>query len=804
MSATNAAFGAQATLARSGAADWSLGDGYVFHAGITLDSDTIDGGGGNDHIYGDMAVILPQLAAAGIGTVATFNAYPSSELGGTPEANYNYVYGFGPFGSLHPWGAPTATSPFGVDADTIRGGDGNDVLFGEIGNDNVDGGAGDDQVSGGFGNNIVSGGTGTNQVAFDRSRDTHLSGGGNDIARSTLDLTAGSPILPISWQSAVGSNVGHGMLNPITGPLSWTGTLPVGVIVNSVLQSAVSGNLNAWWTITLTLNMSEAVTVAGGIPTLTLNDGGTATYTGGSGTKMLTFSYTVAAGQKTGNLKVIAVNLGSAKITNAAGSPADLAGAIADAVTDYDASNGTPWSSQVAVLSGLGTLVSRTIDNDNGRVWTNVFDVSGTASWAWLTNDRDGQGNLVEQYGTNDDGTHWLTLYDVANAYSWSSVTWTFDANWAGTSLGGTLDNGTHTNAPVGAGAALDVALWFDTPYDANWSTGSHYSVPTGGSVELSGGFGSSNDKVTFVGTGTLKLDQSTAFAGQLVGFTGADVLDLTDITFGSGTTAKFTASGIGGGTLTVSDGTHTAKIALVGDYSLSTFTASSDGHGGTFVVDPPLHPASTPQPASVSVVPADVVAAPRPTVASSSAVAPTEFATVASVTTATILPSHASIGSAAGESASVAQPVRSAGPASPEFGSIVGNSTLPGESTLAIPAIADRASLPTMDAPQTAIVREIVSPDDLIRAIRKGDIAFKIEAPAVKPAAGSPWLFNEAHGTFEAPPAERFMIVVDSDEDGDDARVRPANPPPCRCSPVRLCPIGPGLTPFDWHGHGR
>ncbi len=48
--------------------------------------------------------------------------------------------------------------------------------------------------------------------------------------------------------------------------------------------------------------MSEAVTVAGGTPTLTLNDGGTATYTGGSGTNALNFSYTVAAGQNTASL----------------------------------------------------------------------------------------------------------------------------------------------------------------------------------------------------------------------------------------------------------------------------------------------------------------------------------------------------------------------------------------------------------------------------------------------------------------------------------------------------------------------
>ena len=43
------------------------------------------------------------------------------------------------------------------------------------------------------------------------------------------------------------------------------------------------------------------------------------------------------------------------------------------------------------------------------------------------------------------------------------------------------------------------------------------------------------------------------------------------------------------GGTLTVTDGSHTAQIALLGNYLASTFVASSDGHGGTMVVDPAL-----------------------------------------------------------------------------------------------------------------------------------------------------------------------------------------------------------------------
>src|SRR3984893_14365100 len=69
--------------------------------------------------------------------------------------------------------------------------------------------------------------------------------------------------------------------------------------VSSVTGTA--GDYNAGKPLTLTLNMSEAVTVTG-TPTLTLNDGGTATYVGGSGTSALTFSYTVAAGQNTPDL----------------------------------------------------------------------------------------------------------------------------------------------------------------------------------------------------------------------------------------------------------------------------------------------------------------------------------------------------------------------------------------------------------------------------------------------------------------------------------------------------------------------
>jgi hypothetical protein len=68
------------------------------------------------------------------------------------------------------------------------------------------------------------------------------------------------------------------------------------------------------------------------------------------------------------------------------------------------------------------------------------------------------------------------------------------------------------------------------------------------------------------------------------------DVIDLADITAGASATVAYSGNN-SPGTLTVSDGTHIAHIALLGNYSLADFTLSSDGHGGTSVVDPPLSP---------------------------------------------------------------------------------------------------------------------------------------------------------------------------------------------------------------------
>lgn len=95
-------------------------------------------------------------------------------------------------------------------------------------------------------------------------------------------------------------------------------------------------------------------------------------------------------------------------------------------------------------------------------------------------------------------------------------------------------------------------------------------------------------ENVTFGGTsGVLGLARSQTYAGAITGFshTGGTSLDLEDIAFVNSGQAIFSGTTTSG-VLTVSDGTHTARITLIGDYTSSIFVAGTDGRGGVTIVD--------------------------------------------------------------------------------------------------------------------------------------------------------------------------------------------------------------------------
>jgi hypothetical protein len=119
-------------------------------------------------------------------------------------------------------------------------------------------------------------------------------------------------------------------IDPALAPVTTPGPSQASVAVSGPDITDGSGDLNAGHVVTLTLNMNEDINVdtTGGTPTLSLNDGGVATYSGGGGTKALTFAYTVANGDNTPDLTVTAVNLNGATAQDANGHDAVFAGAI--------------------------------------------------------------------------------------------------------------------------------------------------------------------------------------------------------------------------------------------------------------------------------------------------------------------------------------------------------------------------------------------------------------------------------------------------------------------------------------------
>jgi hypothetical protein len=157
----------------------------------------------------------------------------------------------------------------------------------------------------------------------------------------------------------------------------------------------------------------------------------------------------------------------------------------------------------------------------------------------------------------------------------------------------GAFVNGGLVEAVGAGGLAIDGAVDNTGTLEAAGGTLTVDGAVTGaGSVRISGSTAdfaaafSQNAAFTTAG-GMLELADSQGYTGMISGFskTGASSLDLEDISFASATESY--SGTAASGVLTVTDGTHTAKINLTGNYLASVWTLSSDAGGGTVVTDP-------------------------------------------------------------------------------------------------------------------------------------------------------------------------------------------------------------------------
>jgi len=130
-----------------------------------------------------------------------------------------------------------------------------------------------------------------------------------------------------------------------------------GIVVSGIMAAPATADLGPGATAVLTVATSAPVTVTGGTPTLTLNDGGTAIFDPTTSTaSSLAFKYTVASGQNTADLAILNANLNGATVSGVSGVPVDLSGAAGNPAGILQIDTTAPTVTGVSTNPGSGTL----------------------------------------------------------------------------------------------------------------------------------------------------------------------------------------------------------------------------------------------------------------------------------------------------------------------------------------------------------------------------------------------------------------------------------------------------------------
>ena len=304
-----------------------------------------------------------------------------------------------------------------------------------------------------------------------------------------------------------------------------------------------TGDLSAGQVVTLTVNLTKAVTVAGGTPTLTLNDGGAAAYVGGSGTNALTFSYLVAAGQNAADLAVTSFNFNAATVTDIAGNSANLTGAVSAPVgtlqIDTTApsapiiSSESPATGTAMTLAGSAEAKSTlTVFDGTNALGTTTANASG--AWSFTTGALASGSHTFTAIATDAAGNVSLASQPVdpviGNPTPSSDITYSgnnTNLNVTDTSMTVTLSGNNDTANLTGNNNTIQLS----GSNDSLSITGS------GNSVNVTG----SNDSITAIGADTVTFSGSGTFASTVGALNQADNLtgsgnDILALTGNNGT----------------------------------------------------------------------------------------------------------------------------------------------------------------------------------------------------------------------------------------------------------------------------
>jgi hypothetical protein len=127
-------------------------------------------------------------------------------------------------------------------------------------------------------------------------------------------------------------------------------------------------------------------------------------------------------------------------------------------------------------------------------------------------------------------------------------------------------------------------------------STGADTLQAGGAGQTLEGGAAGMLAMAGFGSGVTTYKDSLTAINGDTIrNYSANDKIDITGLAYSNKVTVAYTPSTSTSGTLNVySSGALEASIHLFGQHAASSFTAQSDGSGGTLILDPPIQTKST------------------------------------------------------------------------------------------------------------------------------------------------------------------------------------------------------------------
>lgn len=384
-------------------------------------------------------------------------------------------------------------------------------------------------------------------------------------------LTAGQYIVTASETNSAG----------LTGSAALTFTYePSAPVVVSETASS-TGILTAGQTVMLSLNMSEAVMVTGGVPTLALNDGGTATYDAAHSTATsLAFDYTATAGQYASALSVTGLTLHGATIADLAGNTANTSGALTSiAGLGVDAT--TPVASPDYAHDALGGAMSAVaksgvLANDHDSNPADVLSVSAVngaaagvghsvaGAFGNLTLNADGSysyantntaavsaaGGVVEDsfsytvnngHGGTATSTLSVLITNPGETYSVAKAGGTLNGGPAGSVLDGTAGNAT-LNAG-NSGAQWLVGAGGDTLKGGN-SADTFVFGPNFG-LETINNFNTAHDTIelpqsVFANFAALAADMHTVGGNAVIALDAQDIITVSHVAAASLTAHNF------------------------------------------------------------------------------------------------------------------------------------------------------------------------------------------------------------------------------------------------------------------------